>query len=142
MKKIQLILLFSASVLISACVQHNAAADEAIKALRKIDAATQVGVNLTTYNELLIEAKVNEADRTLPDGDLKTDLDIAMFAYVEAARDWNQYGKHGGEILEYHWETARESLGRISAASSKAGNKRRETIKGINETKKQLYKSK
>jgi hypothetical protein len=75
MKKIQLILLFSASVLISACVQHNAAADEAIKALRKIDAATQVGVNLTTYNELLIEAKVNEADRTLPDGDLKTDLD-------------------------------------------------------------------
>ncbi len=99
-------------------------------------------LNLTTYNELLIEAKVNEADRTLPDGDLKIDLDIAMFAYVEAARDWNQYGKHGGEILEYHWETVRESLGRISAASSKAGNKRRETIKGINETKKQLYKSK
>jgi hypothetical protein len=48
MKKIQLILLFSASVLISACVQHNAAADEAIKALRKIDAATQVGVK--SYN--------------------------------------------------------------------------------------------
>jgi hypothetical protein len=47
--------------------------------LRKIDAATQVGVNLTTYNELLIEAKVNEADRTLPDGDLKTDLDIAIW---------------------------------------------------------------
>lgn len=73
--------------------QSSAAADAALKALRKIDGAvTQVGVSFVQYHSLLIEAQaqVNEALRTLPDGELKREMNAAMEAYNDAGQVWNQ----------------------------------------------------
>ena len=63
---------------------------EAISALRKIQAATQVGVSYQQYGQLLIEAKAktNDAIRSLPEGSLKTELTGAMDAYADAATVW------------------------------------------------------
>ncbi len=63
---------------------------EAVAALQKLQAATQVGVNYQTYGQLLIEAKakVNEAVKSLPDGELKTEMSGAMDSYADAATVW------------------------------------------------------
>lgn len=68
------------------------AAEKAIKSLRKVQAASQVGVTLVVYRSLLIDAQadVNEATRTLsPDGKVSGRLKQAMAAYVDAASFWD-----------------------------------------------------
>lgn len=64
--------------------------DEALSALRKIEAATQVGVSYEKYGELLIEAKakVNEATKILPPGDLSANLFLTMKNYEIAQIAW------------------------------------------------------
>lgn len=59
---------------------------------RSYRAATQVGVNYQTYGQLLIEAKakVNEAVKSLPDGELKTEMSRAMDSYADAATVWGR----------------------------------------------------
>lgn len=63
---------------------------DAIAALQKIQAGTQVGINYQNYGQLLIEAKAktNEAVRLLPDGQLKDEFNGAMDAYADAAKAW------------------------------------------------------
>jgi hypothetical protein len=65
-------------------------AAEAVAALRKIHAATEVGVNYQQYGMLLIEAKakVNDANAVLPDGELKNRLNAAVDAYTDASQVW------------------------------------------------------
>src|SRR5438046_598475 len=80
--------------LVAACgglsSKQKTAASEAVAALRKVHAATQVGVNYQQYGMLVIEAKdkVNNANATLPDGDLKNKLNAAMEAYTDAGQAW------------------------------------------------------
>jgi hypothetical protein len=71
--------------------KQKAAATDAIKALGKIEAAVQVGVNFQHYGQLVIDAKavVNEAKRTLPAGQMLTNLTEAMDAYKDASTVWN-----------------------------------------------------
>jgi hypothetical protein len=71
--------------------KQKTAASEALAALKKIQAATQVGVNYQQYGMLVIEAKdkVNTAHAMLPEGQLKTELDAAMDAYTDAAQAWS-----------------------------------------------------
>ncbi|PYS93971.1 MAG: hypothetical protein DMF64_03000 [Acidobacteria bacterium] len=71
--------------------KQKTAASEAVSALKKIQAATQVGVNYQQYGMLVIEAKdkVNTAHAMLPEGQLKTELDAAMDAYTDAAQAWS-----------------------------------------------------
>lgn len=66
--------------------------DNALKALRKIEASTQVGVTREQYGSLIIEAKtqVNEANGSLPDGELKTELNQAVDAYADAGEVWDK----------------------------------------------------
>jgi hypothetical protein len=65
---------------------------EAIAALQKLQAATQVGVNYQTYGQLLIDAKakVNDSVKSLPDGELKTEISGAMDSYADAATVWGR----------------------------------------------------
>ena len=75
--------------------RSKAAAANALKSLRKIEAATQVGVNRMQYGPLLIEAKatLNEANAFMIDGDIKRDLNAAMEAFTDASGVWQQeYG--------------------------------------------------
>lgn len=71
--------------------QALAAAQDAMKALRKLDAATQVGVNFVNYQPLVIDAraKVDEAVSLLPIEQLKSELRSAIDAYADAASAWN-----------------------------------------------------
>jgi hypothetical protein len=65
-------------------------AEDAIAALRKVQAATQVGVTYIQYGPLVIDAKakVNSASEELPEGELRTELIAAMDAYADAWKGW------------------------------------------------------
>ena len=71
--------------------KQKTAADNALKSLKKIEAATQVGVNYQQYGQLVIDAKaqVNEAASVLPDRDLKKELNATMEAYTDASQAWS-----------------------------------------------------
>lgn len=82
------------AALLLACGEFSSSqkqvAGDAIRALRKIEAATQVGVNYQLYGQMVIDAKaqVNEATAKLPDGELKSELISAIDAYAEAGQAW------------------------------------------------------
>src|ERR1041384_562849 len=67
-----------------------AEAKEAIKALQKLDAATEVGINKMEYSKMLIDAQasVNEALNKLPEGELKQEIKLAMESYMDAKTLW------------------------------------------------------
>lgn len=67
-------------------------AHEALSALRKIQAATEVGVSYVEYRRLLIDAQaaVNTADVVLEDGSIKTELRLTMDSYIDAGTVWQQ----------------------------------------------------
>src|SRR5207253_2435051 len=71
--------------------KQKAAAADAIKALGRIEAAVEVGVNHQQYGQLVIDAKavVNEAERTLPSGELLTALTETIDAYRDAGTVWS-----------------------------------------------------
>jgi hypothetical protein len=96
-----IIVLSSAIALLTSCAQGPSKETlDAVVALKKIQAGTQVGLNYQQYGQLLIEAKAktNEAVRKLPDGSLKTELTGAMDAYADAATVWSLKIK-GGYLL-------------------------------------------
>lgn len=124
MKKIQLILLFVFGISCFACglnelqttsglsEKQTTLVNEALKALKKIDAATQVGVDRFSYRQLLIEAKaeVNEAKENLPKGELQDHLFLAMFWYEHADFQWESLGKYSGEAVKDAWQKASKEL--------------------------------
>lgn len=83
-------------LLLAACgglsSKQQASADDAMKALRKLGAATQVGVNYQQYGSLVIDAQaeVNGALAVLPDGELKKEMNAAMEAYADASQVWSK----------------------------------------------------
>lgn len=68
----------------------------ALKALRKMKAATEIGVTLPEYSSRLIDGKVevDEALAVLPGGFLKEELRLALEAFVDVGKAWNQMGKY------------------------------------------------
>ncbi|HEY0658049.1 MAG TPA: hypothetical protein VGD05_06230 [Pyrinomonadaceae bacterium] len=65
--------------------------EEALKSLRKLAAATDVGVNFQDYGRRVIDVKaeVEEFLTNIPDGDSKTEIGLAMQAYADAGTAWN-----------------------------------------------------
>ena len=86
--------------LIASCNKEdkNAEAKDALKALRKIEAATQVGVNYQQYRLLVIDAQaaVNEAGEKLPDGELKRHLFTVMLLYAKVGEAWGRRIENSG----------------------------------------------
>jgi hypothetical protein len=74
--------------------EQKTAASDALKALQKVDAATQVGVNKIQYGSLLIDAQaaVNQAVPKLPDGELVNEIKAAMECYADANAGWSEAG--------------------------------------------------
>lgn len=93
-KSLLTIMLLVVACILSACgglsAKQQSAASEAITALRKLEAASQVKPSLAQYSQLVIEVKaqVNEAAAVLSDGELKQELNAAMEAYADAAIAW------------------------------------------------------
>jgi hypothetical protein len=104
--------------------KQRTAADDALKALKKIEAATQVGVNYQQYGQLVIDAKaqVNEASSALPDGDLKKELNVVMEAYTDAGQAWST--KVGSTSLKPNTEPGATLMRKynLKAHSFKAGS--------------------
>lgn len=72
--------------------KQKVAADDAVKSLKKIEAATQVGVNFAQYSQLVIDAKTqaNEVSSVLPpNSELRKEIEAAMESYMDAAQAWN-----------------------------------------------------
>lgn len=63
---------------------------DAMKSLRKLDAATEVGITRADYGPLLVTAKadVNAALDELPDGPQRTAISATMDAYADASTAW------------------------------------------------------
>ncbi len=66
------------------------AADDAIRALRRLESATSVGVSFVEYGTRLIDAKaeVDNALGQLPESALKAELTLAMAEYTLASKIW------------------------------------------------------
>jgi hypothetical protein len=103
-KQTLLIILLVATNLLTACnglsSKQQTSAEDAMKALRKLGAATQVGVNYQQYGLLVIDAQaqVNDALAVLPEGELKKEMNAAMEAYVDAGEVWQ--AKIRGVLLD------------------------------------------
>lgn len=71
---------------------QQTAANSALKSLRKIAAATDVGVSYSQYGSLLIEAKpeVDEALAVLPESQFRSDITTAMEAYLDSREAWGE----------------------------------------------------
>ncbi len=67
------------------------AAQNAIKSLRRIATATEVGVNFRDYGTRIIDLKtdVDEDLAQLPESQLKQEITFALDAYVDANTAWN-----------------------------------------------------
>lgn len=70
--------------------EQKTAARDTLKALRKLDAALQVGTSYAQFSPLVVEAQaqVNEAKAVLPKGELRRELTSAMEAYADAREAW------------------------------------------------------
>lgn len=70
---------------------QNEAVETALKSLRKLQAATEVGVSLTSYQNRLIDTKadVDEALRSIPPGSISNAIQTAMQSYQDASTFWS-----------------------------------------------------
>ena len=77
--------------------------NEALQALGKISAATEIGVNYRQYDPLVLEAnaQVNDVIEIVPGGQLRDELVSAMTSYVDARAAWRyQLASQYHEYLE------------------------------------------
>ena len=83
--------------------QEIAAVSDALKALRKMAGATEIGISFQEYGSRVIDAKadVEEALRQLPEGELKTEIALAMDAYADASKAWNQMIRYDFMLVEF-----------------------------------------
>jgi hypothetical protein len=72
--------------------KRQTAFDATVKALRKIEASTQAGVNYQQYSQLIIDAKtqIDESSVILSEYKLKQDISWVMDAYVDAGTLWGK----------------------------------------------------
>lgn len=150
MRLIQISTLAVAACILSACgglsAKQQSATSEAITALRKLEAASQVKPSLMHYNQLVIEAKaqVNEAAMVLPDGELKQELNAAIEAYADAATAWaamqrtylrddKEPGKTLGPKYGLHLDSANAGMREYFEGVERIGNPNYEspTTKGV-----------
>lgn len=94
---ILLVLLLSCAACAGCAYERDpgiAAAADALMKLRKVQAASEVGVTRLQYGSLLIDARqsVNEANRQLAEGKLKQEINAAMEDYSTARTVWEFQG--------------------------------------------------
>ncbi len=101
MKNLKFYILIIAIILISACggltEKQKKSAEDAVSALKKINAGVEIGINNSEYSKLLIEAQasVNQATENLPDkefDEFRQALKLATEAYSDARIVWNKAG--------------------------------------------------
>lgn len=98
MKKLRVYFLLISVILFSACgglsekeLKEKKSAEDALTALKKIVAATEVEINKIEYSKMLIDtqAATNQAIEVLPDGELEKEIKLAMESFLDANTLWN-----------------------------------------------------
>jgi hypothetical protein len=94
--------------------KQKTAASDTLKALRKIDAASQVGTSYQQYRLMMIDAQaaMSEASASIPDGELKNELSKAVEADSDALIAWeasNEMEKNGGSTFSGRLEISAKS---------------------------------
>jgi hypothetical protein len=89
----QSLVLFITALCMLACglnKEQTKAAEAALTELKKLDAATEIGINKLEYSKMLINAQaaVKDASSILPDGELKNEINGAMQGYLDAKTVW------------------------------------------------------
>ncbi|KQZ46347.1 hypothetical protein ASD92_25910 [Massilia sp. Root1485] len=71
-------------------VSLRAQAEPALKALRKINGSTELGISMLDYSHLVLEqvSIIDEALRDMPDGELKDAIAKSREAYIDARTLW------------------------------------------------------
>lgn len=84
----------------------NTATLGALKALRKLNSATEAGVSYVRYESLAIDAKaeVDEALTGLSNEELKKELKLAAEAYTDALLVWREMLERDGNYIYYDSE--------------------------------------
>ncbi len=99
--------------------KSNEAIEGALKSLRKLAAATEVGINFQEYGRRVIDVKT-EVEEFLPkisESYLKNEIQLAMKDYVDAANYWNDHIKNNMSkyssvdlLLSLYWKGARKHI--------------------------------
>jgi hypothetical protein len=73
--------------------EGRAAAADALKALRALDSALEIGMNKRDYTNRLIDVKlvVEQAQEKMDSGNLKAELQAALDDYAEASNAWSYF---------------------------------------------------
>jgi hypothetical protein len=72
----------------------NPAASDALKELRKMSGAVEMGLSLEEYTKRMIDmkAEIDEKLSGVPDGELKQEIKSALQAYIDAKTLWTSAG--------------------------------------------------
>lgn len=119
--KQNLLLAITATIIMVGCgglsSSQNQEVSEAIKALGKVSSAIEIGVNYTEYSELVLEAKsqVNEATAILKQGQIRSELELAIDSFVDARDTWNYalQNQYGAEFADFQKLYDFTELGKI-----------------------------
>ena len=79
------------------------AAQSALKSLRKMAGAVEMGINFQEYGSRMIDLKseVDEQLAQLPEGELKQEIELALQAYVDAKAAWTSGAQQEFLMSEY-----------------------------------------
>jgi hypothetical protein len=97
--------------------QGTTSAREALRVLRRLNSAIDVGVSFVQYSQLLVEVKgtIDEALASIPNGELRDEITLAMETYADAGRAWNTMIQHGRRgKTTYFYEPLRELITKYS----------------------------
>lgn len=118
-------------------VSNDKLAGEAIEALQKVNAATQVG-SFLNFNSALVDAqaKVNNVLDALPDGRQKSEISATLDDYKQVQTYWNGWISNrdessrsfAGSMVRYYTEDARKHIRRALADLKSDNNS--EPLKG------------
>lgn len=88
-------------------IKSTPAAQNALRTLRRMTSATEVGINFQEYSTRLIDLKadVDEELSQLSVNDLKQEIKLALEAYVDAGTAWNKMLRY--EIMLTEFEPAK-----------------------------------
>ena len=117
----------SIAVLIAGCgpsVQHQKA-EEALKRLQKVDAATTVGVAYAPYRQLLVDAQeaVNDMECSEHPAPGRLEVEAAMQTYTEAGQLWERVIFHEGMIYTCGYEPLAPLIAKYQLVVSEPQNR-------------------
>jgi len=102
---------------------QSESARNALRILKRLDAATEIGINRQDYGNRLIDAKVDFDEHlgNVPQSIFRDELSIAFQAYLDAAQAWNQMGTYDfllvntplGHSLVQRWQLKVDNTGNI-----------------------------